>query len=255
MLTVAFPVVVAVVAFLAVTVGPLYVADRFRDTRRPTDAERATLSELREWAGLDVERVAIVETDGAVAEGEAGAAAGDAGDEAIADADEASTAAAEGDGSAAATGTPTIDVGVRGPPGRRVLFVTEDVLSVLDEDVAAALLAAEAGRLETYYNEFRAVAVAVVVAILATVVTTLVPFEAGFTAFAVIGFVSFWVGRRVQYAADARAAERVGAEALADAFERVAELQGITPETGTWRTWFEVQPPLGDRIAALREGR
>lgn len=245
MLTVAFPVVVAVVAFLAVTVGPLYVADRFRDTRRPTDAERARLTELREWAGLDVERVAIVETDGAAA-GDDSAAAGDVGDEVVADAD---------DDSAAATRTPAIDVGVRGPPGRRVLFVTEDVLTVLDEDEAAALLAAEGGRLETYYNEFRAVAVAVVVAILATVVTTLVPFEAGFSSLAVVGFVSFWVGRRVQYAADAHAAERVGAEALADAFERVAALQGVTPETGTWRTWFEVQPPLGDRIAALREGR
>lgn len=246
MLTVAFPVVVAVVAFLAVTVGPLYVADRFRDTRPPTDAERASLSELREWAGLGVDRVAILETDGAAAGDAAAGDAGDAGDEPGTDA---------ADASAAATRTPTIDVGVEGPPGRRVLFVTEDVLSVLDEDVAAALLAAEAGRLETYYNEFRAVAVAVVVAILATVVTTLVPFEAGFSSLAVVGFVSFWVGRRVQYAADARAAERVGAEALADAFERVAELQGVTPETGTWRTWFEVQPPLGDRIAALREGR
>ena len=241
MLTVAFPAVVAVVAFLAVTVGPLYVADRFRDTRQPTDAERATLTELREWAGLDVERVAVVETDGAA--GDDSAAADVAGDEAITDAAAAS---------AAATATPTIDVGVKGPPGRRVLFVTEDVLAVLDEDVAAALLSAEAGRLETFYNEFRAVAVAVVVAILATVVTTLVPFEAGFSALTVIGFVSFWVGRRVQYAADAHAAERVGAEALADAFERVAALQGVTPETGTWRTWFEVQPPLGDRIAALR---
>jgi len=220
MLLAAFPVVVAVVAFLAVTVGPLSVADRLQETRRPTDAERARLAELREWAGLDVERVAVVETDGA-----------------------------------AATGTPTIDVGVKGPPGRRVLFVAEDVLAVLDEDVTAALLAAEAGRLETYYTEFRAVAVAVVVAILATVVTTLVPFEAGFSALAAVGFVSFWVGRRVQYAADARAAERVGPEALADAFERVAALQGVTPETGTWRTWFEVQPPLGDRIGALREER
>lgn len=247
MLTVAFPVVVAVVTFLAVTVGPLYVADRFRDTRQPTDAERATLSELREWAGLDVERVAIIATDEAVAGDAAAGDAGDAGDEASTD--------AAADASAAATRTPTIDVGVEGPPGRRVLFVTEDVFSVLDEDEAAALLAAEAGRLETYYNEFRAVAVAVVVAILATVVTTLVPFEAGFTALGVIGFVSFWVGRRVQYAADAHAAERVGAEALADAFERVATLQGVTPETGTWRTWFEVQPPLGDRIAALRGER
>jgi Zn-dependent protease with chaperone function len=252
MLTVAFPVVVAVVTFLAVTIGPLYVADRFRDTRRPTDAERSTLAELREWAGLGVERVAIIETGGdGAGDGEDSAAAVGEEPGAVAGAGEDSAAA----DSAAAPGAPTLDVGVRGPPGRRVLFVTEDVLAVLDADVAAALLAAEAGRLETYYNEFRAVAIAAVVAILATIVTTLVPFEAGFTALAAIGFVSFWVGRRVQYAADARAAESVGAVALADAFGRAATLQGVVPETGTWRTWFEVQPPLGDRIAALRGER
>ncbi|MFB6233824.1 MAG: peptidase [Halopenitus sp.] len=247
MLILASLLLVAVLTFLAVTVGPLYVADRFRDTRAPTDAERETLSALRAEAGLDVDRVAIFETDEAAADGDEASAA--------AAGDEATAVAASDETSAAAAETPTIDVGVKGPPGRRVLFVTDDVLDVLDEDVAVALLAAEAGRLETYYNEFRAVAVAVVVAILAAVVTTIVPFEPGFTALAAIGFVSFWVGRRVQYAADARAAERVGAETLADAFERVAELQGVTPETGTWRTWFEVQPPLGDRIAALREGR
>lgn len=247
MLIVASLVLVAVVTFLAVTVGPLYVADRFRDTRAPTDPERETLSALRAEAGLDVDRVAIFETGEAAADGDEASAA--------AAGDEATAVAASDETSAAAAETPTIDVGVKGPPGRRVLFVTDDVLDVLDEDVAVALLAAEAGRLETYYNEFRAVAVAVVVAILAAIVTTIVPFEPGFTALAAIGFVSFWVGRRVQYAADARAAERVGAETLADAFARVAELQGVTPETGTWRTWFEVQPPLGDRIAALREDR
>ncbi|OYR79491.1 peptidase, partial [Halorubrum ezzemoulense] len=128
-----------------------------------------------------------------------------------------------------------------------------DVLTDLDEDVAIGLLAAEAGRVATYYAEFRAVAVGAVLATLAAVVTTLVPFESGFAAVIAVGVAAFWAGRRVQYAADTRAADAVGADRVADAFERVAERRGVEPETGDWSTWFEVQPPLGDRIARLRE--
>jgi Zn-dependent protease with chaperone function len=220
MLTVAFLVGVAVVALLAVEVGPLYAADRFRDLREPTPGEHERLASLRETAGLDVERVAI-ETDGERDESD--------------------------------DGIGRIEVAVRGPPRRRVLFVTESVFDALDEDVAIGLLAAEAGRVETYYGEFRAVAVAAVLAILAAIVTVAVPFQAGFASLVAVGLAAFWVGRRVQYAADERAADAVGAARVADAFERVAAVRGVEPETGDWSTWFEVQPPLGDRIAALRE--
>ncbi|WP_418285608.1 peptidase [Halorubrum sp. DTA46] len=213
MLAAAFLVGVVVLAFLAVEVGPLYVTDRFRDLREPTDPERAELDALRAAAGLDVDRVAIVET----------------------------------------SGDNSIDVAARGPPRRRVLFVTDTVLDELDEDVAVGLLAAEAGRVQTYYGEFRAVSIAVVLGLLAGIVTTTVPFEAGFASLVLIGLSAFWVGRRVQYAADDRAADAVGAGRVADAFERVAAVRGVEPETSDWSTWFEVQPPLGDRIAALRE--
>ena len=236
MLTVAFLVGVAVVGFLAVEVGPLYAADRFRDLREPTDAERRRLTSLRETAGLGVERVAI-ETDGATS------------DEGTRDGGASEETTADEDGSDIGR----VEVAVRGPPGRRVLFVTESVLDGLDEDVAIGLLAAEAGRVETYYGEFRAVAIAAVLAILAAIVTVAVPFQAGFASLVAVGVAAFWVGRRVQYAADARAADAVGAERVADAFERVAAVRGVEPETGDWSTWFEVQPPLGDRIAALRE--
>ena len=143
MLTVAFLVGVAVVAFLAFEIGPLYAADRFRDLREPTDVERKRLASLRETAGLDVERVAI-----------------ETGDEAAGDGEIADGAATNGDGA----GIGRVDVAVRGPPGRRVLFVTENVLDGLDEDVALGLFAAEAGRVETYYGEFRAVSIAAVMA-------------------------------------------------------------------------------------------
>jgi len=213
MLTVVFLAGVVLVSFLAVEVGPLYVSDRFRDLREPTDPERAGLNALREAADLDVDRVAIVETNG----------------------------------------DDSIEVAVRGPPRRRVLFVTDYVLDELDEDVAVGLLAAEAGRVETYYGEFRAIAVAVVLAILAAIIATVVPFDTGFASLVAVGVAAFWVGRRVQYAADDRAADAVGAGVVADAFERVSAIRGVDPETGDWSTWFEVQPPLGDRIAALRK--
>ena len=212
MITVVLLVGVAALTFLAVEVGPLYLNDRFRDLRKPTEPERAALDALRGTAGLNVNRVAVVETAGAT----------------------------------------SVDVAVRGPPGRRVLFVTDSVLDDLDEDVAVGLLAAEAGRVETYYEEFRAVAVAAVVGILAAILAAVVPFETGFAALVAVGVASFWAGRRVQYAADDRAADAVGADRVADAFERIAAVRGVEPETGGWSTWFEVQPPLGDRIAALR---
>jgi Zn-dependent protease with chaperone function len=222
MIRVALVVGVAVVAALAVAVGPLYAADRFRDLREPTDAERAQIAALAEPGGLGVDRIAV---------------------EAVASEDAAGGSAAGG----------PAEVSVRGPPGRRVLFLTEDVLTDLDEDVAIGLFAAEAGRVATYYAEFRAVAVGAVLAMLAAVVTTLVPFESGFAALVAVGVVSFWAGRRVQYAADARAADAIGADRVADAFERGAARRGVEPETGDWSTWFEVQPPLGDRIERLRE--
>lgn len=221
MLTVAFLVGVGVVAFLAVEVGPLYAADRFRDLREPTDEERGRLAYLRESAGLDVDRIAIE-----MADDRDGSESGEAG---------------------------SIDIAVRGPPRRRVLFVTETVLDGLDEDVAVGLLAAEAGRVETYYGEFRAVAIAAVLGVLAAIVTTVVSFDTGFASLVAIGLAAFWAGRRVQYAADDRAANAVGAGRVADAFERVATIRGVEPETGDWSTWFEVQPPLGDRIEKLRE--
>ncbi|MFC6615147.1 peptidase [Halopenitus salinus] len=227
MLRIALVPLVAVLAMLAATVGPLIAADRFLATREPTPAERDRLAELREAVGLDVSAVAVIEET-----------------------------------------TRSPEITVRGPPGRRVLFVTPDVLGVdgesdrdatdidghtLDEITVEALFAAEVARLDTYYGEFRAVSVAGVVSILAAIVLTLVPFDDGFTALLAVGLVSLWAGRRIQYAADARAADRVGADRLADAFERAADRRGVEPERGGWRTAFEVQPPLGDRIDRLRE--
>ena len=127
---VVFLVGVGILAFLAAAVGPLYVMDRFRDLREPTDPERAALDVMRREAGLGVDRVAVLEGESAV------------------------------------------DISVRGPPRRRVLFVTEPVVDGLEADVAVGLLAAEAGRVQAHFATFRATAVAVVVALFAAIVTT-----------------------------------------------------------------------------------
>jgi len=206
--TVALLAVVAAVA-LGTLVGPLYAVPRLRDVRPPTDAERATIDDLRAAGGLDVGRVRVVASD-------------------------------------------AVDVAVRGPPGRRALFVSEATLD-LDRPAAVALFAAAAGRVGLWYAEFRALAVGVVVGLAAAVFGTVLPFDRGFAALGAVAMVAFAVGRRLQYAADARAAERVGADRLADAFERAAARRGVDPPTGSWRTYFEIQPPLGDRIARLRE--
>jgi len=206
MLTVAFLVGVAVLSFLAVEIGPLYAADRFRDLREPTDAERGRLEYLRETAGIDVDRIAI-ERRG-----------------------ENETEEKNGN-----EGVGRIEVAVRGPPRRRVLFLSEAVLDDVDDDVVIGLFAAEAGRVGTYYGEFRAVAIAAVVGVLAAIVTATVSFDAGFASLVAVGLTAFWVGRRVQYVADDRAADAVGAGRVADAFERVAAVRGSNRKPATGR--------------------
>lgn len=143
-------------------------------------------------------------------------------------------------------------VAVYGPPRRRVLVVSTAVFDTLDTDVVIGLLAAAAGRVATGYAELRAVAVAVVVALFAAIATATVTFPAGFTALVASGLAALWAGRRVQYAADAHAADTVGATRVADAFAHMAARRGVEPETGGVQTWLEIQPPLGDRIEALR---
>lgn len=204
---------VALGATVAVLVLPRVTQRRLLDARPPTEDERDRLDRLGERAALSVRPAYVIET---------------------------------GDG-------PSLDVAVRGPPGWRALFVTDDVLADLDADVAAALLAAEAGRVRTYYGPFRAGAIGVVLATLVATFAVPLPFDTALAAMGAFALVAFAVGRRLQYAADARAAERVGAGPLADAFERIAGVRGVEPPRGSWRTLFEIQPPLGDRIDRLRD--
>ncbi|MFW6321952.1 MAG: peptidase [Halohasta sp.] len=147
----------------------------------------------------------------------------------------------------------SVDVSIRGPPGRRSLLVTDGILRDLDESTAEALVAAELARSRLFYIEYRAVAAAGVIGIATGMFGGLVSFSDGLFLLAIAAFGLFWVGRRLQFAADSAAARQVGRERLAEAFETAAAVGGTEPEAATWHTWFEVQPPLGQRIDRLRD--
>ena len=147
----------------------------------------------------------------------------------------------------------SVEVSIRGPPGRRFLLLSESVLDELNAETAAALIAAEQARSRHLYIEYRAVAAASVIGLATGMFGGLFEFSDGLFLLSVSALGLFWVGRRLQFRADRVAADQIGGEALASAFETVAARQGVDPETATWRTWFEVQPPLGQRIARLRD--
>lgn len=202
----------AALSVSAVLTLPLVAAFRFRSAREPTPEEHERLAELCERAGLSVPRRHVVDTRGANA----------------------------------------VEVSVRGPPGYRHLFVSDVVLEELDGETAAALLAAEAGRVGQFYGEYRALSVGVAMGLAASGFALVLPFEVAMSALVAAALAFTWGGRRLQYRADDRAAGRVGADALADAFERVADRHGVEPESDGWSTVFEMQPPLGARIGRLR---
>ena len=146
----------------------------------------------------------------------------------------------------------SIRVSLVGLPGRRRLLLTEGVLDTLDDATATALLTAEAQRGRLLYLEYRSLASAVVIGIATAMFGGLLPFSDGLFVIALAALALFWIGRQLQFRADRAAADRVGADALADAFETAAAQRGVDPAPATWRTYIEVQPPLGQRIDRLR---
>jgi len=206
-------VVVAFGVFLIAAIVAPVVLLSVRETREPTADERDQLAGLAEAADYELGTVAVVET----------------------------------------VGEHSVELSIRGPPGRRWLLVTDYVLEELDSETATALLAAEAGRSRLFYMEYRALAAATVIAIATGMFGGLIPFSDGLFVLAVAALAMFWGGRQLQFSADSLAAGQVGPESLATAFETVAALRGVEPQAATWRTWFEVQPPLGQRIDRLRE--
>jgi len=207
-------VVAAVVLFLAMAALGPRVSLSLRETRQPTDDERVTLDSLLAPVEFEPAAVHLSET---------------------ADPD-------------------AVQLSLHGLPGRRSLLLTPGFLDTLDEETAVALLTAEVGRGRLLYLEYRALASAVVIGIATAMFGGLLAFSNGLSVIALAALALFWLGRQLQFRADRAAADRVGAATLADAFETAAAQRGVEPAPATWRTLFEVQPPLGQRIDRLRAG-
>ncbi len=215
--TATFVAVVAVLAVLALAGSP-WLIERLRDARDPTPEEAAVLDR----ADLDVAAVRVVP--------------------------------GVDDRSATAF--------VRGPPGRHRLFVTDYLFEALDADSAAAVAAAAAARERARYTPYRVVVAAVVLGVLgvepardalgAAVAAVGLP---GWTA--AVGYLLgaaalLAAGKRLVYRGDDLAAATVGPGRLADALERVAEVNDLSLDAGRLSALARMRPSLGSRIDRLR---
>ncbi|WP_348613583.1 M48 family metalloprotease [Halobaculum rarum] len=147
----------------------------------------------------------------------------------------------------------TANAFVRGLGPTRRLFVTSTFLDAFDDADAAALLGVQAGRVRSRALGRR----------LGSVVAAAVPLLAAFGAggptgplVAVAGVAlvgGLWYARRGIVAADDHAAELFGADAVADAFERYAEMHSMELSRRRVPNPLSANVPLGDRIDRLRE--
>jgi len=189
-----------------------WIVAAFRSTTPPSESEHDRLTTLRTRAGLDVRDTRVLDTD-----------------------DEETAA-----------------VYVRGPPGYRRLFVTSTFLDRFDDGTAAALLAVQAGRVRAHLLARRAGAAVLAAAPLVAAVAGWGPRWPLLGAAVGVVLVGFWLARRGVRAADDAAAETVGSDAVADAFERYAEVHALEPSRRRVPNPLSVNVALGDRIDRLR---
>lgn len=190
-----------------------WIISLLRGASEPTGDAAERVDALRARAGLDVRDVRVIDTD-----------------------DEQTASAL-----------------VRGPPGYRRLFVTTTFLDRFDDGTATALLAIRAARLRA-----RVLAIRVVTAVAGGILLVAAVAGAG-PRFPLLGgsaavvLVGFWRSRRGVRAADADAAERVGAGTVADALDRFAEVHAMEPTRRRVPNPLSPNAALGDRIDRLRE--
>jgi len=190
-----------------------WIVAALRSTTPPSESARDRLATLRDRAGLEVRDTLVLDTD------------------------DEETAAAY----------------VRGPPGYRRLFVTTTFLDRFDDGTAAALLAVQAGRVRTRLLVRRAGSAALASVPLVAAVAGWGPRWPLLGSAVGVVLVGFWLARRGVRAADDVAAETVGGDAVADAFERYAEVHALEPTRRRVPNPLSVNVALGDRIDRLRE--
>jgi len=207
---------VLVVGLAAIAVIFLYASPwlipLLRSTREPTDDVADRITMLCSRAGLDVRNSRILDTD-----------------------DEE-----------------TANSLVRGPPNYRRLFLTSTFLDVFDDETAAALLAIEAGRLETHVFEIRVSTVVVGGIALIASLTGVGPRWPLLGLSIGVVLIGFWLSRRQIRAADEYAVEQVDTATLADALTRYADFHAIEPTRRRVPNPLSANVSLGDRIDHIR---
>lgn len=145
---------------------------------------------------------------------------------------------------------------VRGVPGLRALFVTDDLLDSVDHDGLAGAIALRTGRAAVFHTEAKVLIVmstAAVVGVPFLVPSLPIPGVVVSGTGLLIGLLALWLGRRLVYRADTVAAERVGAERAFDAIETIVELNDGPRSVGPVRSLLGMEPSIESRLVRLRE--
>ncbi|WP_282349047.1 peptidase [Haloferax volcanii] len=144
---------------------------------------------------------------------------------------------------------------VRGPVGRKTLFLTDSLLDRYDDETVTALLAVDAGRVVRFVYGLRLFTVTAAGAfVFLGVAWSPFGFVLSFLTFAGVGVILLVTGeyasKRLVYRADEAAAERVGRAAVADALAATAD----EVDTGRAGSFLSFEPSLASRIERVRDG-
>jgi len=147
---------------------------------------------------------------------------------------------------------------VRGVPARRHLFVTDYLLTELDDDLLGDYLALQAGRARVKHLEAKLGVVVGTIALAVSLLLGIVPapgVDAGVAALAVLGVggVALRAGQRLVYRADADAAAQTDRETVEEVIRRFADLNDAPMEWGRLAALRRMEPPLTRRIDRLRD--
>lgn len=146
-----------------------------------------------------------------------------------------------------------VTVELSGAPGGRFLFVSRGALETFSAETLTALLTARREQAVHYETTVGIVALVAPLVLLVAILDGALSVPFGLPATVGIALVGLVVARRLRYYTDARAAERVGREALADAFERACEAAGLELEDAGGRRWLSTTPSIATRIERLRD--
>lgn len=149
----------------------------------------------------------------------------------------------------------TLEIHLRGLPGRRHLYVSVFGLERFGDETLGALLAANVGGVAHHYRAIKLYPLfGFIIVGIATLAWGSALWYAIMIGSALVGWLPvLWAARRAVRRGDDYAANQVGAATVADAFERMATEQNVDVPSGGVGTIFKSRPALQDRIDRLRE--